>query len=72
MASEMSKGHFEMIAGVVRGVRDDILDFRSPEEVVDEVEYRFDEILRDTNERYDTHRVHVACQSGLELRITTL
>ena len=70
MASEMSKGQFEMIAGVIRGVRDDILDFRSAEEVVDEVEYRFDEILRDTNERFDTHLFHVACQNGLEMRIT--
>lgn len=70
MASEMSRRHFELIAGVIREVRDDILDFRSPEEVVDEVEHRFDNVLRDTNENFDTHRFRSACQCGLEVRIT--
>lgn len=69
MASGMSRGHFKLIAGVILGVRDDIHDFRSPEDALDEVEHRFTEILGDTNEKFDPHLFRTACQGGPRMRI---
>ena len=65
----MHRREYELIAGVIQGVRDDINDFRSPEEALDEVEYRFEEVLEDTNENFDPHRFRTACQSRLKMRI---
>ena len=58
----MHRREFELIADVLASVRDDMLDFRSPEEVADELEIRMTESLKSTNDRFDPIRFRLACK----------
>jgi hypothetical protein len=57
----MGKKEFELIAGVIRGLRGDIMDFRSPEELGTELVERLEWAFHATNPHFDVHKFRKAC-----------
>ena len=56
---------FELIADVLREVNNDILDFRSPEEVMEELQYRFECGLNASYPSFDVFQFRSRCRQPL-------
>jgi hypothetical protein len=56
---------FELIADVLREVNNDILDFRSPEEVMEELQFRFECGLNASEPSFDVFTFRSRCRQPL-------